>query len=612
MIRGYLMPDPEHTVDQPAKPSTPIDRRTALKAAGAMAALPLGGWTIVDPLRMATSPPDLMASGGPPPSPADWQTLANSLTGDLLEVRSPLEICRTDPGSPEAKAVLEDMKNPFYLEEHPGTTHTTGWVGAFDAAVSPRAIAVKTAQDVAAAVVFAREHGLKLVVKGTGHDYLGRSCAPDSLLVWTHRMRDITVHDDFVPTGGDDDGIPAVTVSAGSRWLEAYDAVTNHDGRYVQGGGCTSVGACGGFILGSGFGALSKRFGTGAGSMLEAEIVTANGDVLVVNEHQHPDLFWALRGGGGGTFGIVTRLTLMTHELPKTLGGFMGSIQAKSDEAYRALIERFLRFYPDAINNPNWGETVKFTPENTLELALIFIDLPEDEARRIWRPFLSWIDERDSDYERKIDIVSVPFKDYWNIDFWLENYPALIQQDPRENQPKGQFWWKTNDSAVSEYMYGYASRWIPLENFKDPEALASTFYDASRHWNFKLYVNKALAGAAPEAVERDRRTCINPTVFDAAAWILMQASDTDVFPGVPGHEPDQKKAEELAKRVSSGIGIIRKATPDAGNYANEADYHEPDWQKAFWGSNYQRLLSIKQRYDPSGLFQTHHSVGSET
>tara|TARA_B100001059_G_scaffold16631_1_gene13730 strand:- start:644 stop:2482 length:1839 start_codon:yes stop_codon:yes gene_type:complete len=611
MTPGDVMPNPEDALDKAESQSVRIDRRTALKAAGAMAALPLAGWIVVDPARVVTDPPIPVVPGGSAPSPADWQSLAKSLTGDLLEVRSPLDICRTEPGSTRAKAVLENMKNPFFLEEQPGATHTTGWIGAFDAAVSPRAIAVENAQDVAAAVDFVREHGLKLVVKGTGHDYLGRSCAPDSLLVWTHRMRDITVHDDFVPTGGDGTGVPAVTVSAGSRWLEAYDAVTNHDGRYVQGGGCTSVGACGGFILGSGFGALSKRFGTGAGSMLEAEIVTANGDVLVVNEHQHPDLFWALRGGGGGTFGIVTRLTLMTHELPKTLGGFMGSIQAKNDAAYRRLIERFLGFYRTHINNPNWGETVKFTPENTLELALIFIDLPEDEARRIWRPFLDWIDEHASDYERKIEIVSVPFKDYWNIDFWLENYPSLIQKDPRKNQPKSQFWWKTNDSAVSEYMYGYASRWIPLESFQEPEALAGTFFDASRHWNFKFYINKALAGAAPEAVDRDRRTCINPKVFDAAAWILMQASDTDVFPGVPGHEPDRRKAEDLAKRVAAGIEVIRKATPGAGNYANEADYHEPDWQEAFWGTHYPRLLTVKKRYDPTGLFQTHHSVGSE-
>ena len=598
--------NPENTLNRR------IDRRTALRAAAALAALPAAGWTVVDPTRAVTAPPTPITPGKAAPSPADWQSLARSLTGDLLEVRSPLDVCKTDPGSTKAAAVLENMKNPFFLEEQPGTTHTTGWIDAFDSAVSPRAIAAENAQDIAAAVDFARKHDLKLVVKGTGHDYLGRSSAPNSLLVWTHKMRDITVHDDFVPAGGNGEGVPAVTAAAGSRWLETYDAVTNHSGRYVQGGGCTSVGACGGFILGSGFGALSKRFGTGAGNMLEAEIVTADGEVLVVNEHQHPDLFWALRGGGGGTFGIVTRLTLRTHELPKTLGGFMGHIQAKNDAAYRELIERFLRFYPDHINNPKWGETVKFTPENKLDLSLIFIDLPEEDARKTWQPFLEWVDEHPDDYERKIDIVSVPFKDYWNIDFWLENYPTLIQKDPRKDQPAGQFWWKTNDSAVSEYMYGYASRWIPLENFKDPKALAQTFFDASRHWNFKFYVNKALAGAAPEAVDRDRETCINPTVFDAAAWILMQASDTDVFPGVPGHEPDRTKAETLANRVASGIEIIRQATPGAGNYANEADYHEPDWQEAFWGIHYPRLLAIKKRYDPTGMFQTHHSVGSES
>ena len=353
------------------------------------------------------------------------------------------------------------------------------------------------------------------------------------------------------------------------------------------------------------------RFGTGAGSLLEAEVATADGRVLVANDHQNQDLFWALKGGGGGTFGIVTRMTLMTHELPKTLGGFMGRIVARSDEAYLNLIEAFVRFYPENINNEHWGETVKFTSENALELALVFIDLPEAAAREIWRPLLEWIDQRPNEYERSIDIVTVPFADYWNIDFWMDNYPALIQKDPREDQPKGQFWWKTNDSAVSEYMYGYQSRWIPTRNFEDPVALARTFFDASRHWSFKLYVNKALAGAGAEAIERDRRTCINPAVFDAAAWVLMQASETGIFPGVPGHEPDPGKAKALADRVSAGMRIIRAATPGAGNYANEADYHEPDWQEAFWGSNYPRLLAIKRRYDPEGFFSTHHSVGSE-
>src|SRR5205823_7050238 len=124
------------------------------------------------------------------------------------------------------------------------------------------------------------------------------------------------MHGAFVPQGCAVPASPAVTVEAGTRWLEAYQEVTVRGGRYVQGGGCTSVGAAGGFMQGGGFGSWSKRYGIAAASLLEAEVVTADGEVLVANACQNQDLFWALRGGGGGTFGVVTRVTLETHELP--------------------------------------------------------------------------------------------------------------------------------------------------------------------------------------------------------------------------------------------------------------------------------------------------------
>src|SRR5207302_2026387 len=93
-----------------------------------------------------------------------------------------------------------------------------------------------------------------------------------SLLVWTHEMRTVSIAPAFVARGCPDTArrTPAVTVGAGARWLEAYQAVTVHDGRYVQGGGCTSVGAAGGFLQGGGFGSWSKKYGVAAASMLEA------------------------------------------------------------------------------------------------------------------------------------------------------------------------------------------------------------------------------------------------------------------------------------------------------------------------------------------------------
>jgi len=546
------------------------------------------------------------------PREAAWEDLREQVRGRLVPVESPLVACTREARADACRTALKQMENPFYLEELAGATQTTGWLDAWTAQTSPYAVAAETPDDVVAAVDFARRNGVRLVVKGTGHDYLGRSNAKNSLLIWTHRMRNVRVHDSFEPEGGNGPGVPAVSVEAGTRWLEAYAAVTNQHGRYVQGGGCTSVGAAGGFTLGGGFGALSKRYGSAAGSMIEAEVVTADGQRRIANDFQNSDLFWALRGGGGGTFGIVTRVTLLTHEMPTRIGGLNGRIRATSDDAFRALLATFARFYAKKLNNPSWGENVTLTPENELKLSLAFIDLSETEARETWKPFEAWLAKRPGDYSVELDSLVLPFRDLWNLDFWLANAPEMVRADPRPGQPEGQFWWQSNQKAVSEYIYDYQSRWLPLRLFAEPEKLAETLFAASRHWEFSLYVNKGLAGAPPEALERDRRTCINPAVFDAAGWILMMGSEANVFPHLSGREPDREKAREVAERVSAGMKIIRDATPGAGTYSNEADYHEPDWQRAFWGENYPKLLSIKKKYDPQNLFRTHHSVGSET
>ena len=591
----------------PVKITTFFGRRAFLEALGRLAAIVAVGPAFLgfDNLkRQQPKRPDW-------PDENAWEALRNQVQGRLIRVVSPLEACKTSPATSACAKTLEKLKNPFYLEQQPGATQTTGWQDAWTAQVSPFAVAAETPSDIVAAVNFAREYGVKLVIKSTGHDYLGRSNAADSLLVWTHKMRAVTVHDSFTPAGGTGAGVPAVTVQAGTRWLEAYEAVTNQHGRYVQGGGCTSVGTTGGFTLGGGFGALSKRFGSAAGSMLEAELVTADGRLLLANEHQHSDLFWALRGGGGGTFGVVTRLTLRTHESPKSIGGLNGTIQASSDEAFQKLLARFIQFYPENLNNQNWGETVKLTPTNELKLSLTFLDLSEEEARQIWKPLQDWITVRPDDYSGELSFMALPFRDLWNLDYWLKNNPAVVQVDNRKGQPQGQFWWSTNQKAVSEYIYNYKSRWLPAHLFAEPEKLADTLFATSRHWEFSLYVNKGLAGAPDETLERDRKTSINPAVFEAAAWILMAASETHAFPGVPGQEPDHEKGKAIADKIDAGMEILRQATPGAGTYSNEADYHEPDWQRAFWGTHYPRLLAIKQQYDPGNMFRTHHSVGSE-
>ena len=133
-------------------------------------------------------------------------------------------------------------------------------------------------------------------------------------------------------------------LGAGVIWLHAYDAVTTKAGKYVQGGGCTTVGVAG-LIQSGGFGSFSKHYGTAASALLEAEVVTADGQIRIANACTNPDLFWALKGGGGGSFGVVSKLTLRVRDLPEFAGGASFTVKASSDAAFRRLLHQFIGFY---------------------------------------------------------------------------------------------------------------------------------------------------------------------------------------------------------------------------------------------------------------------------
>lgn len=546
---------------------------------------------------------------------AEWDRLDEQVGGRLVRVVSPLQPCVTDSAGQACAAALQHCRNPFFHEDEPGAFQTTGWLDAYTAEASPYAVAATSAEDIAAAVRFARRHGVRVAIKGTGHDYLGRSSAPDSLLVWTHAMRDVTVHDAFEITGGPTAGagVPAITIGAGTRWLEAYEAATRH-GRYVQGGGCTSVGAAGGFTQGGGFGSFSKRFGTAAGNVLEIEVVTANGDILVANEAQHQDLFWALRGGGGGTFGVVSRMTLLTHAMPRTVGVVLGTITASDDAGYRELIRRFIRFFADALDNEHWGEQMRLAQDNSMQLSMTLLDLTEDEARAVWKPFTDWVAHRTDAYSGDVTFAVLPFDALWDVRWWEQHAPDLISPDDRTGQPRRLFWWASNQEEVSQYVHTFQSRWLPIGLFEgaDADRLVDALFEASRHWHCTMHANKGLSGACHDARERDRKTSLNPAAFDAAALVIMASRQQYAYPGVPGHEPDRAAGAKIVRRIDAAMRAIRDVTPGAGTYANEADYFEPDWQDSFWGGNYTRLRQVKETYDPTNLFRVHHGVGSET
>lgn len=502
---------------------------------------------------------------------------------------------------------MKSMQNPFYLEDDAGATQTQGWLQAWNTSVSPYAVAAQSAEDVATAVTFARENNLRLVIKGTGHDYLGRSNAPDSLLIWTHQLRDIQYVKNFAIEGGDNSTVPALTFGAGTRWLEAYKAATDV-GMYVQGGGCTSVGASGGFIQGSGFGSFSKMFGTGAGGVLQFEVVTADGEIRIANAAQNSDLFWALRGGGGGTFGVVTKTTLLAHPIPRTMGVLGGSIKASDDQAFKSLLVQLSAFIP-ALVNPSWGESINIEDNNQVQLGMVFLNLSEREARQTWRPLLDWVDNQGSKVTADLTFKSLPFRDQWNAAYWDKTDPAFITHDPRSGTPEWRYWWSSNQAEVSWYIAEYQSRWLPTSLLAQTEKFAELMFQASRKNGFTVQLNKGLAGESAEARARDEQTAINPVAFDAAALIIAASGDQNIYPGVNGFEPNEVTLAAARDKVNQCIDVFR---PDChGAYANEASYFESDWQEQFWGSNYSKLLDIKRKYDPTNLFRVHHGVGSE-
>src|SRR5262249_40615867 len=155
-----------------------------------------------------------------------------------------------------------------------------------------------------------------------------------------------------------------------------------------------------------------------------------------VNEAQEPDLFWALKGGGGGTFGVVTRLTLATHPLPDTVGPMNLTLRARSDDAYRKLIARFVALYATSLCNRHWGEQIRLYQDNMLEVRMVFQGLSKDEAQAAFKPLRDFVDANPADYgDQSFEVATVPAKYFWNG--WLYRIFArsAVNFDDRSGAP---------------------------------------------------------------------------------------------------------------------------------------------------------------------------------
>jgi FAD/FMN-containing dehydrogenase len=615
-----------------------MNRRAFLKAIGSTALLPMlpGGLWAGTSFRRRR-PSDLGW-----PSKAAWKQLNEAIGGNLIAVNFPLSVPKTDPNGDAAKLLWEQLKSPYYIGDQAGLTQTLGWVDAWATNPSVYAVAARNAQDIAAAVNFARENDLRLVVKGGGHSYQGTSNAPDSLLIWTRHMNDITMHDAFVPQGCEHSmqPQPAVTFGAGTIDIQAYEAVTTKGGKYVQGGGCLTVGLAG-LIQGGGFGSFSKHYGTAAASLLEAEVVTADGKIRLANACTNPDLFWALKGGGGSTFGVVSKMTVRTHDLPEYFGIANFKIKATSDDAYRRLIGEFVSFYREHLFSDHWGEQAHVRPDNTLAFQMLSHGLDNEQLKKAWQPFLDWVKGSSNEYsfEGLKTFGSIPARHMWDIQWLKKHWPEIAFPNPNANpligwldwglahllpQPVVEFdkrsgagpnnaWWKGNTGEAGWFIWGYQSLWLPASLLEGDaqQRLADALFAGSRCAGIELHFNKGLAGAPPDAIASAKDTATNPAVLSAFALAIVSDGQGPAYPGIPGYEPEVGIGRKAAARIDQCMNQLRAVAPNGGAYVSESNYFEKGWQESYWGSNYPRLAEIKRKYDPDGLFFVHNGVGSE-
>jgi len=587
-----------------------MDRRTFLRRSGLTALLPLWPRSLFAGETFRRRRP----SDFDWPSKTAWKELNDAVDGNLTSVEWPLEACIKDVDGAACKSLIANIKNPYYVGDQAGLTQTLGWVDAWFTKPSVYAVIAKDANHVAAAINFARENNLRLVVKGGGHSYQGTSNAADSLLIWTRHMHDVTTNDAFVPRGCDGKQAQrAVTCGSGAIWMQAYDSVTTKAGAYVQGGGCTTVGV-GGLVQSGGFGSFSKRYGTCAANLLEAEVVTADGKVQIANGCTNPDLFWALKGGGGGSFGVVTKVTLRVHDLPEYAGGAIFRIKASSDDAFRRLLRYFVGFYRDNLFNHHWGEQAHIASNNVLGISMVSLGPTTEEARKVWQPFFDWITRSSGSYtvEPGMILASMPMRHWWDAEWRKEQHQQAFLSDTRPGANPVNAWWTGDAGQVAWTIYAFESLWLPASLLDDnsQERLANALFAGSRYQMIELHFNKGLGGAPREAVEATRDTATNPAVLDAFALAIVGDAGGG-YPGIRGHEPNIDAARKSRDQVRRCMNQLRMVAPKSGAYVSESNYFEEDWQDSYWGSNHARLALVKKKYDPTGLFFVHNGVGSE-
>lgn len=396
------------------------------------------------------------------------------------------------------------------------------------------------AADVQTAVRWARQYGVIPRARSGGHSYEAYSVLDDGLVIDVSGLNTITV----------DASRETAVIGAGVRMLDLYRGLADH-GVTVPGGTCPHVGIAG-LALGGGIGFLSRQHGLTCDHILAVDLVDANGDLLRVTKDQHPDLFWALQGGGGGNFGIAAAFTFRVRPIQDVA---LFTVTWPSGDAAE-VIDAWQRWAPAADNRLAAGMGVSHPAQSTISSTGLFIG-PQDELRDRIAPLL------------RVGSPQAP-------NLRTVSYLEAAQQFAGSGAAHSIF--KNASAFVSE----------PLSQ----EGIATLLAQMAAAPPVTTVVGIFALGGAVAAVDPE-----------ATAFAHRRALLDLQYQAYWEHAADEQASV-------AWVGAIRDAMAPytSGAYVNYIDAGQPDWAQAYYGANLARLARVKVRYDPDNLFSAPQAI----
>ncbi|KAJ1308117.1 hypothetical protein OPQ81_002179 [Rhizoctonia solani] len=495
------------------------------------------------------------------PSADVWSAFNASLNGRLVAPRPPGWVCH-DPNYDEVACnnVKINWNSSFWRANQTGAMQNPVWDSLGCGIDSPRnvtcdqgfvphySVDARTVGHVSQAVMFADKYNISLVVKNTGHDFLGRSSAKGSFGIWTHNLKGINFTGFFVPSGClRNETAPAVTVGAAEQWLDVYKAA-NERNVSVVGGAARSVGAAGGWVQGGGHSPLGALFGMGVDNVLEFTVVKPNGQIVKANKCQNQDLFWALRGGGGGTWGVTLDVTYKTYP------------------PVNANVRSFSKRSPGSLIKASEGTAPGNLPSTLMVLWIHPNSTSLQATNSTLQPIYNWTNANNG---TQVQLITSTHRTFYDM------FSTYIQ-DESIGVP---IWFGTR--LVSRSAFANNSKELVKYIWGDGLRLGTSF---------NIIGGGAISKVDPESTALNpqwRKDAIVSWTF-GGSW-AANASTAEI-------EAVKGNTTQIIQKFGKVAGL------DDAAYFNEADPLEPQWKKSFFGSHYDRLLKIKQQVDPKGLF----------